>query len=306
MEWMSALKRWIAMLHTSPFSVCGTFAPPAAQRDAGRTRIPRPGNLRRVGADRDPPPPPARWLAAAAALLGILVLAGCGAATPPGAPRDPAAVPAPRPRLPVALRFPEPGAAATVSPAELAPYLEGVASWYGPDFHGKSTASGEPYNQYGLTAAHPVLPIGTRIEVENLANGRKVWVRVNDRGPYAKGRVLDLSRLAAERLDIVRAGTGTVRIAVVQWPESLDPDLGLKAYQQYIVQAGAYPDLESAQALRERVQAALPDAVILLDSAANGYFAVMAGPFDEEAGARDFARRMSERGFANLVRRYRN
>jgi len=249
---------------------------------------------------------PAPVLLAAALALAASLLGACGGAAPPPAPPDPAAAPAPRPRLPVPLRFPEAGAAATVVPAELAAYLEGVASWYGPDFHGKPTASGETYNQYGLTAAHPVLPIGTRIEVENITNGRKVWVRINDRGPYAKGRILDLSRLAAEQLDIIRSGTGSVRIAVVHWPETLDPALGLKAYQQYIVQMGSYPDLKSAQALRDRIQAALPGTIVLLDSAANGFFAVMAGPFDDEAAARELSRQVGERGFENLVRRYRN
>jgi rare lipoprotein A len=188
----------------------------------------------------------------------------------------------------------------------LAPYLEGVASWYGPTFHGKPTANGEVYNQYGLTAAHPVLPIGTKIEVENLENRRKVWVRINDRGPYAKGRVLDLSKIAAQQLGMIQNGTARVRITVLQWPETVNPNLGLKAYTQYVVQAAAYPDLEEAEHLRERLQARFPQAPVMIDIASNGFFAVVAGPFDDESEARQFSRAMQRQGITNLVRRYRN
>jgi rare lipoprotein A len=193
-----------------------------------------------------------------------------------------------------------------LDPRTLAPYLQGVASWYGPSFHGKPTANGEVYNQYGLTAAHPVLPIGTKVEVENLENGRKVWVRINDRGPYAKGRVLDLSRIAAQHLGMIENGTTRVRITVLQWPENVNPNLGLKAYQQYVVQAAAYPDLDTAENLRERLQARFPQAPVMMDMAANGFFAVVAGPFDDEAEARRLSRQMQRQGIANIVRRYRN
>jgi rare lipoprotein A len=188
----------------------------------------------------------------------------------------------------------------------LAPYLQGVASWYGPTFHGKPTANGEIYNQYGLTAAHPVLPIGTKIQVENLENQRKVWVRVNDRGPYAKGRVLDLSKIAAQRLGMIENGTAQVRITVLSWPDTVNPNLGLKAYTQYVVQAAAYPDLDEAESLRERLQARFPQSPVMIDIASNGFFAVVAGPFDEEAAARQLSRQLQRDGITNLVRRYRN
>jgi rare lipoprotein A len=157
-----------------------------------------------------------------------------------------------------------------------------------------------------LTAAHPVLPIGTRILVENLSNGRKVWLRVNDRGPYAKGRVLDLSRIAAERLGMIEQGTAPVRITVLKWPESIQSSLGLKAFQQYTVQSAAYPDLDTAEALRERLQARFPDLPFFLDRASNGFFAVAAGPFDDEREARLVSRRIRRTGLDSLVKRYRN
>src|SRR5262245_18636559 len=83
----------------------------------------------------------------------------------------------------------------------------GIASWYGPGFHGRRTANGEVYDQHDLTAAHPSLPLGTRVMVTNLTNGRAVDVRVNDRGPYVGGRVIDLSYAAARAVDMVGPGT---------------------------------------------------------------------------------------------------
>ncbi len=88
----------------------------------------------------------------------------------------------------------------------------GVASWYGPGFHGKRTASGERFDQNDLTAAHRKLPLGAEVKVTNLDNGRSIVVEINDRGPYAKGRVIDLSKAAARRLGIVEEGVGNVRI----------------------------------------------------------------------------------------------
>jgi rare lipoprotein A len=190
--------------------------------------------------------------------------------------------------------------------AQLSRYLEGIASWYGPNFHGKPTANGETYNQYGLTAAHPVLPIGTRVLVENLSNGRRVWLRINDRGPYAKGRVLDLSRLAAERLGIIAQGTAPVRITVLQWPQSVEPVLGLKAFQQYTVQTAAYPELSSAEELRERLQARHPRFPFFVDRASNGFYAVAAGPFDDEREARQVSHSLHRSGLKPIVKRYRN
>jgi rare lipoprotein A len=88
----------------------------------------------------------------------------------------------------------------------------GVASWYGPGFHGRRTASGERFDQNELTAAHRQLPLGTEVTVTNLENGRAITVEINDRGPYVGGRVIDLSRAAAQRLGIVEDGLATVRI----------------------------------------------------------------------------------------------
>lgn len=93
---------------------------------------------------------------------------------------------------------------------------EGSASYYNSALHGRKTASGERYNKNNLTAAHRKLPFGTRVRVLNQGNGRSIWVTVNDRGPFAKGRVLDLSYQAAEQLDMIRIGIAPVKIEVIQ------------------------------------------------------------------------------------------
>ncbi|WP_439859645.1 septal ring lytic transglycosylase RlpA family protein [Pseudomonas sp. MBLB4136] len=89
---------------------------------------------------------------------------------------------------------------------------EGKASYYGARHHGKKTASGERFDQHALTAAHRSLPFGSRVRVTNLRNDKTVVVRINDRGPYARGRIIDLSKKAAERLDMLRAGVVPVRV----------------------------------------------------------------------------------------------
>ncbi|ROM00783.1 hypothetical protein BK640_16785, partial [Pseudomonas protegens] len=88
----------------------------------------------------------------------------------------------------------------------------GTASYYGARHHGKRTASGEPFDQNGLTAAHRELPFGTRVQVTNQGNGKSVVVRINDRGPHTRGRLIDLSRAAAQQLGMLRSGTAKVRI----------------------------------------------------------------------------------------------
>src|SRR5579862_95780 len=92
------------------------------------------------------------------------------------------------------------------------PYEVGTASWYGSYFDGRTTASGEPYNMYDLTAAHPTLPLGSWVRVTNLHNGRKVYVRINDRGPIVPGRIIDLSYGAAEALEFKHKGLQRVRL----------------------------------------------------------------------------------------------
>jgi len=93
--------------------------------------------------------------------------------------------------------------------------MEGTASWYGEDFHGKETAGGETYNMYELTAAHKTLPLGSWVKVTNLDNGKKVVVKINDRGPFKKGRIIDLSYEAARQLDMIGEGTAQVKLKLL-------------------------------------------------------------------------------------------
>jgi rare lipoprotein A len=95
-------------------------------------------------------------------------------------------------------------------------YASGFASYYGSEFHGRRTASGEIYDMNAMTAAHRMLPFGTMVEVENVENGREVIVRINDRGPFVPGRILDLSREAALRLGMMQTGTARVNLRLVE------------------------------------------------------------------------------------------
>lgn len=101
----------------------------------------------------------------------------------------------------------------------------GIASWYGPGFHGRRTANGETYNMHALTAAHPTLPLSTVVRVTNLANDRSITVRINDRGPYAGGRIIDLSHASAKALGFQAQGVARVRVSVLR-AESLHAKTG--------------------------------------------------------------------------------
>jgi rare lipoprotein A len=112
-----------------------------------------------------------------------------------------------------------PAGRSAAPPPVLGAEQEGLASWYGGEHHGRRTASGEPFDMRALTAAHPTLPFGTRLRVTSLASGRAVEVRVNDRGPFVDGRVLDLSQEAARRLGALGAGIVRVRLRIVGLPD---------------------------------------------------------------------------------------
>jgi rare lipoprotein A len=123
---------------------------------------------------------------------------------------------------PVRKHKPKPATKSTHANVKRArPYQVGTASWYGSYFDGKETASGEPFDMYDLTAAHPTLPLGTMVKVTNLRNGRAVVVRVNDRGPVVEGRIIDLSYQAARELHLEHQGIQTVRLDIVSEPQTV-------------------------------------------------------------------------------------
>ena len=256
-----------------------------------------------------------RWLPVLIASCAALLLAGCalvGGRGPGGAasqrtPTAPVAVPpAPTPgdiaALPDAVPRIEPRSRngnppfytvlgrryALLSTPE--GYVErGVASWYGPGFHGISTSMGEAYDMYAMTAAHKTLPIPCYARITNLVNGRSVVVRINDRGPFVANRLIDLSYSAAAKLDMLRAGTAMVEVRVVT-PNDPQSQALTRANETppptLYVQAGAFAIPANAQGLRLRLQqAGLTSAVVLPPAPGHHLYRVRVGPV---SGVADF------------------
>lgn len=155
----------------------------------------------------------------------------------------------------------------------------GVASWYGEPFHGRTTASGERYDQEGLTAAHRTLPFGTWVRVENLENGRSVRVRVTDRGPFVDDRIIDLSRAAARNLGMIGPGTGRVRIEVVDVAGC------------HAVQVASFADREAA--IQRRGELEEQGTPAFLEAGPDEMTRVLIGPYPDREAA---ARRKAEHG----------
>jgi rare lipoprotein A len=154
------------------------------------------------------------------ALAGLLL--ACASLAAHAQPGEPAVVEGQLGVAPSAVEAAPPAVEAAPVMVESAPTAaapereigEGMASWYGPGLHGRRTASGERFDQHALTAAHRTLPFGTVVRVRSLVNGRSVEVRINDRGPYMKRRVIDLSRAAAQALGLIESGRGVKRVAL--------------------------------------------------------------------------------------------
>ena len=167
----------------------------------------------------------------------------------------------------------------------------GVASWYGADFHGRRTANGEIYDMYGMTAAHKTLPFDTLVEVENLDNGRKVRVRINDRGPFVRGRVIDLTYTAAEEIAMIGPGVAKVRLRVLGAVEVEG--------RIFVVQVGAFTDPTLARE-RERELRRRYDKVRIASD--GGYHRVLVGRFEKRKKADRLARRLERDGYETVVR----
>jgi rare lipoprotein A len=209
-------------------------------------------------------------------LLLSVALGGCVSAPPRPIPPTPTPTPAPAPapeapapaeieKIPQPTPRSEPRSAKGNPPfynvlgkryfvlKESTGYLErGIASWYGPGFHAASTSNGERYDMYAMTAAHKTLPLPCFVQVTNLRNGRSVVVRVNDRGPFKDGRIIDLSYTAASKLDMLRDGTTFVEVRALA-PEN-GPATTPGASSIY-VQAGAFSSESNAAELLERLRA---------------------------------------------------
>jgi len=190
-------------------------------------------------------------------------------------------------------------------PAGRAEQMIGYASWYGPGFHGKKAASGELYNQNKLTAAHKILPMNTWVKVTNLENNRSVVVRINDRGPYKKNRILDLTRRAATDLGFVDQGTARVSLKVLKYPKDYDPSEGLEPYKQVVVQLAVFRGEERAKSFLDQLASKYRQINFRIDDHKPKVYHVIAGPYKERSEAVRIAKALKSDGIDNFVRSYR-
>ena len=171
----------------------------------------------------------------------------------------------------------------------------GQASWYGHPYHGRETSSGQVYDMRQMTAAHRTLPFDTCVLVENRDNGRTVEVRINDRGPFAAGRILDLSYAAARVLGAAEAGVIPVRLRVIATPERSQP-------RAFTIQVAAFADEATAIALERELAAKGVDAGVRRAALGDRVlYRVRAGRFERRADAGRYARRLAALGYTVLV-----
>jgi rare lipoprotein A len=179
----------------------------------------------------------------------------------------------------------------------------GVASWYGPDFHNKATSSGEPYDMYAMTAAHKTLPIPAYARVTNLANGRSVVVRINDRGPFVANRIIDLSYTAAHKLDMTRAGTVFVEVEVLTPESTADAPRPVAAGgSRLYLQTGAFGAAGNARNLAARLTAAgISNVAVVEPDRSSALHRVRIGPIADVATFDMLAERVAQLGFDTLL-----
>lgn len=212
----------------------------------------------------------------------------------------------------------------TISPmsAITTPFTQtGHASWYGKKFHGRKTASGEIYDMFKLSAAHRTLPIPSYVRVTNLGNGKTLTVRVNDRGPFGRDRIIDLSYAAAKQLDIVRQGSAQVAIALIDPSQTSETTSGAAIQRSgnepskpspvpsgavtrpltslgsngIYVQVGAFGQEENADRLQQRIFGIMPQTQTLLNKVYNGkVFQIVLGPYPDHALAAQAASQMRD------------
>ena len=170
----------------------------------------------------------------------------------------------------------------------------GVASWYGPDFHGKPTSSGEVYDMYQLSCAHNTLALGTAVIVTNLENGKSLELKVNDRGPFVKERIVDLSYAAAKILGIWEKGTAFVKVETVgPWIEEV---------QRITIQIGSFTDETKAQIVAEQLRKTFENVhVTPVETSIQTYYRVRIGPFETRESALSRAEQLSQMGYQVLV-----
>ncbi|OPL14485.1 MAG: hypothetical protein AVO38_02360 [delta proteobacterium ML8_D] len=181
---------------------------------------------------------------------------------------------------------------------------EGYASWYGDEFHGRPTASGELYNMYAITAAHRTLPMNTYVKVVNLENGREVAVRISDRGPFVKNRIIDLSYGAGKKLDMIGPGTAKVRLeALGEVQLSSGALVGFKSHPdfrigEFYVQIGAFLEPANAYALRRKMTRYYKNVVVFRQPRGDQiFYRVQIFAATDYNAAKNFETRLESLGF---------
>ncbi len=173
---------------------------------------------------------------------------------------------------------------------------EGLASWYGHPYHGRRTSNGEVYDMYQVSAAHREIPLGSWVEVVNLSNGRSLTVRINDRGPFVDGRIIDLSYAAASLLGVTGPGVAPVRVRLAEGPPaSTDPG-------RYSVQVGSFTAESNALALKAELEQKA-SGVHLVKALIGGevYYRIRVGQFASRAEAQRAAERLASLGYRVLI-----
>jgi rare lipoprotein A len=171
----------------------------------------------------------------------------------------------------------------------------GLASWYGPKFHGRLTSSKEVYDMHDMTAAHKTLPFGTFVMVTNLNNGKSVVVRINDRGPFVKGRIIDLSYAAARVLSMVGPGVVPVKVEIL---EGISPK---KSTRKFAIQVGAFIYQKNANALKKNLQKGFKNVYIsVFKTSHQTYYRVRIRAKTMES-ARKTAKKLLRKGYAVFV-----
>ncbi|MBI5755902.1 MAG: septal ring lytic transglycosylase RlpA family protein [Nitrospirae bacterium] len=181
-------------------------------------------------------------------------------------------------------------------PPYAAGYIErGIASWYGEDFHGRPTSSGEIYDMFRLTAAHKLMPLGTKARITNLENGQSIVVKINDRGPFVDGRIIDLSYGAAERLGMLETGLSRVEVEVLEWGKTIT---------DFTVQVGSFLIEENALNLKERLSQKYRDVyIITYETNVRKFFRVRVGATKDIREAEQLSERLSAEGFSFFITR---
>ncbi len=183
----------------------------------------------------------------------------------------------------------------------------GLASWYGKDFHGRKTANGEVYDMYKLTAAHKTLPLGVYARVTNLENGKEIKVKVNDRGPFIRGRFLDLSYGAAKELGMVEAGVGKVELEIIgnvpyQTAKGKASAGRVSSTGLFTIQVGAFVERENAARLKSLLESRYKDVYIVsYETNLQKFYRVRVGAFENEKDALKTSNELESQNYATFI-----